>query len=85
MKNVLRALCEAHPDWLSQATLRDAAGYEPSQYAGLMGAFGRRMANTEGNDSEAEFFEWEWDDDEGTWNCRLPDTVREALTLEELI
>ena len=85
MKNVLRALYNAHPDWLSQSTLQDVAGYEPSQYAGMMGAFGRRRANTEGYDSETEFFEWEWDDEEETWYCRLPDTVREALTLEELI
>ena len=85
MKNVLRELCKAHPDWLSQAALRDTAGYEPSQYAGMMGAFGRRIANTEGYDSETRFFEWEWDDEEKTWYYRLPDTVREALTLEELI
>ena len=85
MKNVLRALYNAHPDWLSQSTLQDIAGYEPSQYAGMMGAFGRRRANTEGYDSETEFFEWKWDDEEETWYCRLPDTVREALTLEELI
>ena len=59
--------------------------YGSSQYAGMMGAFGRRRAKTEGYDSETEFFEWKWDDDERTWYCRLPDTVREALTLEELI
>ena len=85
MKNVLRELYKAHPDWLSQAALQDIAGYEPSQYAGMMGAFGRRRANTEGYDSETDFFEWKWDDEEETWNCRLPGTVREALTLEELI
>ena len=85
MMNVLRALYEAYPDWLSQTTLRDAAGYEPPQYAGMMGAFGRRRAKTEGYDSETEFFEWKWDEEEETWYCRLPDTVREALTLEELI
>ena len=85
MMNTLRALFEAYPDWLSQATLQDAAKYKPSRYAGMMGAFGRRIANTEGYDSETEFFEWKWDDDERTWYCRLPDTVREALTLEELI
>ena len=79
------ALYEAHPNWLSQATLREASGYEPAQYAGLMGAFGRRLANTEGYDPEAYFFEWKWDDDEEAWVCRLPDTVREALTLENLI
>ena len=85
MRNLLRALYEAHPNWLSQATLRDASGYEPAQYAGLMGAFGRRLANTEGYDSEAYFFEEKWDDDEEAWLYRLPDTVREALTVEKLI
>ncbi len=85
IKNVLQELYKAHPEWLSQATLQDAAGYETSQYAGMMGAFSRRMVNTEGYDSETEFFEWQWDDEEKTWYCRLPDTVREALTLEELI
>ena len=37
----------------------------------MMGAFGRRIVNTEGYDSETEFFEWKWDDDEMTWYCRL--------------
>ena len=85
MKNVLRALCEAHPGWLSMAKLRAAAGYNPSQFAGLMGAFGRRLANTKGYDSDTVFFECVWDDDEETWNYRLPDTVRRALTDEGLI
>lgn len=85
MKDMLSALFQAYPEWLSRATLRDAAEYGSSEYAGMMGAFGRRIANTEGFDSETEFFEWKWDDDERTWYCRLPDTVREALTLEELI
>ena len=85
MKSVLRALYEAHPDRLPQATLQDIAGYMRSQYAGMMGAFSRRIVNTDGYDSETEFFEWTWDDEERTWYCRLPDSVREALTLEELI
>ena len=83
MKKVLKTLYEA-PDWLSIATLQDAAGYDPAQFAGLMGAFGRRLANTEGYDPDTEFFEWKWADD-GTLNYRLPDTVRRALTDEGLI
>ena len=85
MTNVLRALYEAHPDWLSPKTLRDAAGYKSRQYAGLMGAFNRRLIRTNGYDSEACFFECEWDEDEQIWKYRLPDTVREALTIEKLI
>ena len=74
MKSVLRALYEAHPDRLSQARLQDVAGYMRSQYAGMMGAFSRRIVNTDGYDSETEFFGWTWDDEErtGTVVCPIP-------------
>ena len=85
MKKVMRALYEAHPERLPLATLQDVAGYSPPQFAGLMGAFGRRLANTEGYDSDVEFFEYDWDEDGETWTYRLPDTAREALALEELV
>lgn len=85
MRKVLKALYEAHPGWLSLPALHKTAGYRPPQFAGLMGAFGRRMANTEGYDSEAHFFVYRWNEDEGTWDYRLPDSVREALELEDLI
>ena len=85
MKKVLTALYEAETERLPLATLQDVAGYSPAQFAGLMGAFGRRLANTEGFDSEAEFFEYDWDEDEETWTYRLPETVREALALEQLV
>lgn len=85
MKKVLRALYEAHTEWLSLATLQDVAGYTPAQFAGLRGAFGRRLANTEGYDSEAAFFEYEWDEAEETWTYRLPESVRKALALEQIV
>ena len=85
MRKLLRALYKAHPNWLSQATMREASGYEPAQYAGLMGAFGRRLANTDGYDSEAYFFDVKWDDDQEEWVYRLPDSVREALTVEKVL
>ena len=50
-----------------------------------MGAFGRRVANTEGYDSDLLFFESRWNENEETWDYRLPDTVREALALEQLV
>ena len=85
MRNLLRALCEAHPNWLSQAEMCDASGYHGSQYSGLMGAFGRRLANTDGYDSEAHFFEYQWDEDNEAWVYRLPDSVREVLATEKVI
>ena len=86
MKTVLRVLLDAHPDWLPEPALHRAAGYgRPAQFAGLMGGFGKRMANTEDYDREANFFEYRWNEDEDVWEYRLPDTVREALTLEGLV
>ena len=67
------------------STLHGIADYEPAQFAGLMGAFGRRVANTEGYDSDLLFFESRWNDNEETWDYRVPDTVREALALEQLV
>ena len=85
MRKVLAALYEAHPGWLSLPTLHGIAGYKPAQFAGLMGAFGRRMAHTEGYDSDLLFFESRWNENEETWDYRLPDTVCQALALEQLV
>ena len=85
MKKVLTALYEAHPDWLSLPTLHGIADYTPAQFAGLMGAFGRRLANTEGYDSDSAFFEYKWNEDEEVWDYRLPKTVCDALELEQLV
>ena len=85
MRKFLETLYEAHPEWVSVPALQEATGYDSSQYAGLMGAFGRRVAHTKRYDPEAEFFEWDWDEDEEVWKCRLPDTVREALALEGIV
>ena len=85
VKKVLRALYKAETERLPVATLQEAASYTPAQFAGMMGAFHRRLANTEGFDSEAKFFEYDWDEAEETWNYRLPETVREALALEQLV
>ena len=84
MKKVLKALYEAHPRWLPVSTLQDVTGYVSKQFGGLMGAFGKRMSGTEDYDPEAQFFEYRWNEDECVWDYRLPDTVREALTLEQL-
>ena len=84
MKAMLKELFEAHPKLLSQKTLLAIAGYDrPSRLAGAMGAFGRRLANTEGYDPDAQFFEYGWED--GLRTYRLPASVREALSLEKLV
>lgn len=85
MRKVLTALFEAHPGWLSLPTLHGIADYTPAQFAGLMGAFGRRLANTEGYDSDLAFFEYKWNEDEEVWDYRLAKTVCDALVLEQLV
>jgi hypothetical protein len=83
-KAVLKALNEAHPEWVSSADLYKASGYTVPQFSGLMGAFGRRMLHTDGFDEDAHFFDYAWDEKVKAWKYRLPDTVREALRLESL-
>ena len=85
MKKVMRALYEAETERLPLATLQEVAGYTPAQFAGMMGAFHRRLVNTEGYDSDVKFFEYDWEEDGETWTYRLPETVREALALEQLV
>ena len=82
MKKVLTALHRVDPPWLSLRALHRVSDYAPSQFAGLMGAFGRRMANTEGYDADAHFFTYRWNDEEDTWDYGLPNSVREALEPE---
>lgn len=79
LKRVLKALNDAHPDWLLLTELHSAAEYTPAQYAGLMGAFGRRMSHTEGYDKDVHFFEFRWNDEEDAWEYRLPVAVRAVL------
>ena len=85
-KAVLKALYDAHSEYVTTISLLEVADYESGhQLAGLMGAFGRRLANTPGFDPQAWFFDYQWNDDEGAWEYRLPDTVREALECERLV
>ena len=79
MKRVLAELHKTHPGSLSTQELHDVARYKPAQFAGLMGAFGRRLANTNGYDGEKEFFDWHWNEDNDAWDCRLPSSVCKAL------
>lgn len=56
--------------------------YEPAQFRGMMGAWGRRLANTPGYDGEGHFFTFEWDYEAGSYRYWLPVTVREAVRIE---
>lgn len=75
-KRVLMALNEAYPGWMLLSKLHSAADYTPAQFAGLMGAFGRRMSHTDGYDKDAHFFAFRWNEEHDAWEYRLPDSVR---------
>ena len=81
----LRTLEEAYPEWVTRDELCEATGYTAHQLAGLMGAFGRRMSHTEGYSEGAWIFDTKWRDSAGALDYRLPETVLEALRLENLI
>jgi hypothetical protein len=82
---VLASLYDAHPDMVSTALLQKAAGYSPAQLAGLFGAFGRRLANTDGYIADTHFFDYKWEEGDGSWHYGLPETVREALCIEKIV
>jgi hypothetical protein len=83
MQAVLRSLLSSGSSWTSSAALYKSSNYNVAQFSGLMGAWGRRMANTEGYDDEAYFFDFRWNDEESAWDYRLPThlikVVEEAL------
>ena len=85
IRAVLTTLCEAQPGWVLLPKLHEITDYTPAQFAGLLGAFGRRVANTEGYDSSLMFIQHRWNDEEGTWEYRIPKTVCDALSLEQLV
>ena len=83
---VLKALYDAGSEYVTTTELVRVAGYKSGhQLAGLMGAFGRRLANTEGFDENATFFEVRWNEPAAAWEYRLPANVRRALEQEGLV
>ena len=84
-KMVLGRLKAAHPEWVSRDELLKVTSYTRHQFAGLMGAFGRRVTHTEGFVANTLMFDVRWNEDLGAWDYRLPDNTYEALILENLL
>lgn len=85
MQAVLQELYDAGDAWVGIEQLCSASNYTRQQFAGLMGAFGRRVSHTQGYDEETYFFEVEWDHENSGWRYKLPSTVRDALVQEEIV
>jgi hypothetical protein len=78
-KAVLNRVYQNDDEWTSAADLQKEIGYSPSQFAGLMGAFGRRVVNTPGYVQHSAFFVQEWDAERSCYLYRLPLAVRLAV------
>lgn len=79
IKGMMKRLFDAGENWISTQDVYKASGYGQAQFAGMMGAFGRRMSYTEGFEEDAHFFDYRWDEDEESWEYRLPESVIEAI------
>jgi hypothetical protein len=82
---VLISIYKAHPAKVLASELQTVCGYTRAQFAGLMGAFGRRISHTDGYIAESWFFDQDWNNTQNCWEYGLPETVREAMRLERLI
>jgi len=80
MRGVLKTMLKAGPNGLTTTEIAKAIGHTRQELAGVFGAFGRRVANTEGWPNGVSFVEYEREEgDEGEWRYWLPQVVREVL------
>lgn len=84
-RKLLVTLGNASPAWSLATKLQSILGYSPAQFAGMMGAFGRRVTHTPHYVNDSWFFDQEWVVDEGCYKYRLPETVIAALKAEKFI
>ena len=84
-RQLLVLLANAGKSWSIATKLQSALGYSKAQFAGMMGAFGRRITHTAHFVNDSYFFDQEWLDDKGCYHYRLPETVLAALRAEKII
>jgi hypothetical protein len=75
---LLQALYQAGEGWTAAPALQAALGLSTREFAGLLGAFGKRVSKT-GGEGPQTFFDQYWDHDKGYNLYRLPPSVRAAL------
>lgn len=77
IKNVLRALYQAHDRSLTSEDLRNVNSHNSDEFRGMMGAFGRRVVNTVG--ANISFFEREWDFQAYQYRWSLSEAARHGI------
>jgi hypothetical protein len=85
VKAVIRRVYLGGDKWTSATLLQKEVGYTPAQFAGLMGAFGRRLVNTAGYVLNSSFWEYEWDGQQSCYLYRLPAPVRAAVEKARIV
>lgn len=81
-QKMLELIYNAGEGGILASDLQDELDYEPAQFRGLMGAFGRRVANTPGYADGDWFFDQEWQTGEQCYRYRLAGDPREAVRRE---
>lgn len=76
---VLAKLKVNYPAWTLAKDLQTVTGYNRNQLSGLFGAFGKRIAATDGYLPDTWFFDVEWNYDADCYQYRLPPTVLSAV------
>lgn len=84
-RTILVTLAEAHPEMVTAPELQEKLGVTTAQFAGTMGALGRRLTHTPGWVDGDYLFRQEWDTTNGYYHYGLPDSVIEAMKAEKLI
>jgi hypothetical protein len=82
---VIRRVYLGGDAWTSAPTLQAEIGYTPAQFAGLMGAFGRRLVNTPGYVLNSSFWEYEWDSQKSCYLYRIPASIRAAVEKARIV
>ena len=83
-RNLLKTLRDNHPEWTSAKQLQQATGYNANQLSGLLGAFGKRVASTEGFEQGMVLFDYEWSYDEDCYLYRLSDDTLQGVLRAKL-
>ena len=81
---LFQQLYDAGDEWTSAADLQRILRLTTREFAGVLGAFGRRLSNTDGTGSRS-FLDQYWDQENGYNLYRLPPSVRAALERAKVV
>lgn len=78
-KIFLKKLASEYPNWTLASELQRITKYTKPQFSGLLGAFGKRVASTEGYVSGTWFYDGKWNYDDDCNQYRLPEHLVEVV------